>query len=332
MKKAGSSKSISSPGRADKFPPPLMRFLRSNVGSKSSRGRTTRASPMMFLRKNKNHVPIETTQEPSSPKVTCIGQVRVRRSSKGSRSCSTRRSISVRKQQKQDTNNQRKRPCCCNLPVKLHNPSSLFLAFKKVVCCFQFKHCGKKVDSSSSRVESTERVQSHRVSTSSSISNTTESIDNVGVVTGGKESFVSSVANPPKDALILTRCRSAPYRSSSLASRFWGSPLNHSDTSPKSQSPQKHCQELEEEVVRPLPPVLETPILPEGENGDLESRKSNESEEMQSSINEGSRKDEEINGGGAYVHPLLLTRCKSEPARTGERLNPTRFSELESQS
>ncbi|KAL2481443.1 protamine P1 family protein [Abeliophyllum distichum] len=73
------SKPISSPSRGEKFPPPLMmRFLRSNVGSRS-RGRL-RSSPMFYLRTKKNV--IETTQEPSSPKVTCIGQVRVRRSSK----------------------------------------------------------------------------------------------------------------------------------------------------------------------------------------------------------------------------------------------------------
>ncbi|KAM0024601.1 hypothetical protein Hdeb2414_s0022g00617681 [Helianthus debilis subsp. tardiflorus] len=77
------TKPISSPGRttittSEKFPPPLMRFLRSNVGNKSRR--RSRASPM-FVRK-KNTLIETTTQEPSSPKVTCIGQVRVSRSKK----------------------------------------------------------------------------------------------------------------------------------------------------------------------------------------------------------------------------------------------------------
>ncbi|KAI8001371.1 hypothetical protein LOK49_LG09G01417 [Camellia lanceoleosa] len=65
----------SSLSKIDKFPPPLIRFLRSNVGSKS-RGKS-RPSPM-FMRKNNTTTTsmIETTQEPSSPKVTCIGQVR----------------------------------------------------------------------------------------------------------------------------------------------------------------------------------------------------------------------------------------------------------------
>jgi hypothetical protein len=58
-----STKPISSPGRTNKFPLPLMRFLRSNVGSKS-RGKS-RSSPMFVRKKN---AAIET-QESSSPKV-----------------------------------------------------------------------------------------------------------------------------------------------------------------------------------------------------------------------------------------------------------------------
>ena len=34
--------------------------------------------------------------------------------------------------------------------------------------------------------------------------------------------FVSPISTPLKNAFLLTRCRSAPYRSSSLVSRFWG--------------------------------------------------------------------------------------------------------------
>ncbi|KAE8689736.1 Detected protein of unknown function [Hibiscus syriacus] len=68
-----SSNPISSPCRADKYPPQLMRFLTSKGASRSSRGRS-RSSPM-FVRKKKAAV---ETQEPSSPKVTCVGQVRVK--------------------------------------------------------------------------------------------------------------------------------------------------------------------------------------------------------------------------------------------------------------
>ncbi|KAH1233071.1 hypothetical protein GmHk_09G025594 [Glycine max] len=56
-----------------------MRFLKSNDASRSNR--KSKSSPM-FVRK-KNTTTIETqTQEPSSPKVTCIGQVRGKRPSK----------------------------------------------------------------------------------------------------------------------------------------------------------------------------------------------------------------------------------------------------------
>ncbi|MCD7462812.1 hypothetical protein HAX54_049395 [Datura stramonium] len=339
----GLSKPISSPGRTEKFPPPLMRFLRSNVGSRS-RGRT-RASPM-FMRNNnnnkKNNVSIETTQEPSSPKVTCIGQVRVRRPSKSTGNRRTRRSSSIRKQQKHQKQQERQKgPCCCNFRVKLQRPKSLISVVRKWVGCFRFGYCGgrrRRVETvdSSSRVESTQRVQS-RVSTTSS-----DSIENAAAtatvktepfVTDNEDGFMSSNSNtPPKNALILTRCRSAPYRSSSLAGRFWGSPLNHSSSETENQIPQINVQQN---------PVLENPISSpkDDENGDLVSRKSHgseqEEEETQSSINGGSssREEEQKNGGGDHVHPLLLTRCKSEPARTGERLiNPTRFTEPDPQS
>ncbi|KAG5106554.1 hypothetical protein JHK82_043524 [Glycine max] len=73
------AKPILSLGRTEKFPPPLMRFLRSNVASRSSR--RYKSSPM--FRRKKNSTTIETqTQEPSSPKVMCMGQVRVKCPSK----------------------------------------------------------------------------------------------------------------------------------------------------------------------------------------------------------------------------------------------------------
>ncbi|KAK4353326.1 hypothetical protein RND71_028844 [Anisodus tanguticus] len=297
----GSAKPISSPGRTEKFPPPLMRFLKSNVGNKS-RGRT-RASPM-FMRKN-NNVFLETSQEPSSPKVTCIGQVRVRRSSKST--ATTRQSSSTRKKQQQK---KQRKSCCCNIRCKKINiPKSLVSILKKWVRCY----CGKRIQTV--EVESTQRAQSRVIEST---------IENVITTTTN-----ANFNNPPKNALLLTRCRSAPYRSSSLASRFWGSPLSSLDdtesqrpqsnveslasrlwSSPlnsldttESQRSQNNVRELEEEKS-----VLENPISPG-------SRKSLGSEEMQSSINGGEEEEEEKNGGGDFVHPLLLTRCKSEPAR-----------------
>lgn len=275
MEKKGSSKSLSSPRRMEKFPPPLMRFLRSNVGSKSSRGRSIRASPMFMRSKNKDNIIVQTTQEPSSPKVTCIGQVRVRRTSN---------SIGkIRKQQRRRGGKEEKQegpPCCCKI-VKLQG-------LKKWVCCFQL---GRKVESAGT-------------TTTNRIFEESERRD------GYVDSNSNSNSNPPKNALSLTRCRSAPYRSSSLASKFWGSPDNNI----------REPEEAEEQPPPPLPILeKEKPIAPEAVIGGLDSKKSSETEEIQSSS---------INDEIVKVHPLLLTRCKSEPARTGERLNPIRFSDI----
>ncbi|KAL0333348.1 UNVERIFIED_CONTAM: hypothetical protein Sangu_1491000 [Sesamum angustifolium] len=59
-----SSKRIPSPSAAEQFPRPLMTFLKSK-----SRGRS-RSTPMFAS------AVTEPTQDPSSPEVTCIGQVR----------------------------------------------------------------------------------------------------------------------------------------------------------------------------------------------------------------------------------------------------------------
>ncbi|KAG5408005.1 hypothetical protein IGI04_004324 [Brassica rapa subsp. trilocularis] len=77
-----SRRPVSSPGQVEKYPPPFMGFLKSNSngGSRSrsrSKGRS-RASPL-FVRRNKSAA-AAVSQEPSSPKVTCMGQVRVKRS------------------------------------------------------------------------------------------------------------------------------------------------------------------------------------------------------------------------------------------------------------
>nr|GMD69919.1 chromo domain-containing protein cec-1 [Ipomoea batatas] len=137
----GLSKPISSPGRTDKFPPPLMRFLRSNAGSRS-RGRS-RSSPM-FMRK-KNSVAIETTQEPSSPKVTCIGQVRVKRSSKSSSTAGAGISRSKSHRKTRRTSSSKQQPCwwvrklliCRGISLKFRKPQPISSFFRKwaFFCC-----------------------------------------------------------------------------------------------------------------------------------------------------------------------------------------------------
>ncbi|RVW39730.1 hypothetical protein CK203_074606 [Vitis vinifera] len=227
-----SSKTMSSPGRTEKFPPPLMRFLRSNVGSRS-RGRS-RSSPMFVRKKN---TAIET-QEPSSPKVTCIGQVRVRRSKQGSGKATKAR--------------KKTRGWCRWI--------------RNALCCNHF----------------------------------------VGRL-------------KPKPFRPVWR-KSAPYRSSSLASRFWGSPLateEEQKTEPENTDQQNPASENEPSS---RDSAAESRTDPET---DRDSEYLNQSEDSTSERSTKPTKTEAFKTGEeATAHPLILTRCKSEPARTGARLNP----------
>ncbi|PIN17940.1 hypothetical protein CDL12_09399 [Handroanthus impetiginosus] len=294
------SKPISSPNRAEKFPPPLMRFLRSNVGSRS-RGRS-RSSPMFYLR-SKKRVPgvIETTQEPSSPKVTCIGQVRVRRSSK-----------SKAKKTGGGAANRRRRwwfkktLCCGKISSRFRSrkrPFRRLFSFCKWGSFFRSGYC-KKVDATedSFRVysKSTEKNENivRNCSSNSESDYSRNKYENLGDLAQEiKRDFLVGSSSPPKNALLLTRCRSAPYRSSSLAGRFWGSPLSEE----KKENEAENEEKSEES---------EKPKISEENSKKLEENSVNKVQDFKGII-----------GGGA-VHPLLLTRCKSEPARTGERLIP----------
>ncbi|KAL3531912.1 hypothetical protein ACH5RR_005433 [Cinchona calisaya] len=327
MKMKISAKPISSPNRTDKFPTPLMmRFLRSNVGSRSRGSRSSRSSPIFIMRTKKNAAAVinnDAQQEPSSPKVTCIGQVRARRSSsKAKKSKSKRPSRSTTPSKHPCSCSPvcsccvpRSHFCCCQCSIpRFRKPRSFCRLFcKKWVTFFSFGYC-RKVDSTrddcSSRVEeSIPRGQKH---VNSATSNASSDVEENG---GEKqEDFVESFSSsPPKNALLLTRCRSAPYRSSSLAGRFWGSPLRTSETeTEKEKSPKKEVQEPQEGE-------MEMPKSPNNCGTEaVESRNScnHESEELESSSNI------QANNNTSNIHPLILTRCKSEPARSGERLNP----------
>ncbi|KAG6427406.1 hypothetical protein SASPL_111650 [Salvia splendens] len=231
--KGSISKPLSSPRRAEKFPPPLMRFLRSNVGSRSRSRSRSRSSPIFNLR-GRRSAPA-AIEEPSSPKVTCIGQVRIRRS-KATRAVKKRR---------------RWKSLCFG-----NNPLGGLLC--KCSSIFGWGY-SKKVDS---KIENLSN--GHYESPAEN-----------------KRGFMETYS-PPKNALMLTRCRSAPYRSSSLGGRFWG--FDNEDKSDElaiSSNSEKEEEELEE----------------------MENSAENV-EEMKKI------------GGDAQ----RLRRCKSEPASTGERL------------
>ncbi|CAI0472394.1 unnamed protein product [Linum tenue] len=332
-----SAKPISSPGRAEKYyPPPLMRFLRSNVGNKS-RGRS-RSSPL-FVRKRNAATAMEAP-EPSSPKVTCMGQVRVRRQTKkkrlrgsdckrrnwipdalffscchGGGSCSSLRG--KKKKKKTKKKNHRGRGC-------FRRP-----AWPKWTQFF--------------RVGSTRKSEIREDRNDPDLGSSLEEEEEgeARSVCAAKAFACSSPANsPPRNALLLIRSRSAPYRSSSLASRFWGSPVgSEEETEERKQSTEqdssltskRESSSFEEESDK------ESRLDPENEETRLGVFKDFEGS-VESVVKErlmeqtaATKLEEEEEKVGEYAEaitspprrPVVLTRCKSEPARiAGEKLDP----------
>lgn len=319
------TKPMSSPGRAEKYPPPLMRFLRSNVGSRS-RGRS-RSSPMFVLRKKSAAI---ETQEPTSPKVTCMGQVRVKRSSKQQQQQQPqqpppgKRTGAPTKRRCKWMDKNKKNGCFCRrFKVKRLKPRSL----KPVWCKWVLFFRGSFRRKSKIREDSLEK-DSKFGDKSESFVQENEHEHEEGAREAAKV-FVSPASTPPKNAFLLTRCRSAPYRSSSLASRFWGEEEEDTETE---QAEAKTDQESGGEE---NPTSRRESIC---RDSDQQPRKDPETEEklsffkefegpidkirerfVKSANIEAEEEEEEL---VTTIRPLILTRCKSEPARTGEKLDP----------
>ncbi|XWS59706.1 hypothetical protein CRYUN_Cryun08bG0144900 [Craigia yunnanensis] len=297
-----SSKPIASPGRTENYPPPLMRFLSSNGGSKS-RGRS-RSSPMFVRKKNTS---IET-QEPSSPKVTCIGQVRVEHS-KESGSKPGRPGAPTRGRSRCKWI--RNALFFHHFPGKVKAKPFFRSSWKKWGAFFHMGSCRKpkiREDSSKFGNKIEDSVEE----------NEEESEEDE------KEAKIfvsSSCPSPPKNALILTRCRSAPYRSSSLACRFWGSPLANQETKEETEETELENRGFKEEEN----PTSEKESI--FRNSDQRSQTDSKTEEKSCFSKEFEEKKIEKNEElkteqYGNIRPLILTRCKSEPARTAERLDP----------
>lgn len=328
-----STKPISSPGRTEKFPPPLMRFLRSNVGSRS-RGRS-RSSPM-FVRKKSTAI---ETQEPSSPKVTCMGQVRVRRSSKqaATRTGESRRREAHGRRCKWIRN----ALSCRHFSGKIKPKSwSCGPVWCKWVSFFQvgFRRKSQIRENSSkfgSRNEDSEEEEEDE-----------EEEDDEENEREANKVFVRSSSTPPKNALLLTRCRSAPYRSSSLASRFWGSPLRSKETGEEEEEEEHRRTELKNSTIinnkdenKPTSELESIASIPHHQEAIIEPKIEEEKlglfKELEDSIREriaksANTEESKTAGGGeedelspTTSRPLILTRCKSEPARTAaKKLDP----------
>ncbi|XP_043687492.1 DNA ligase 1 [Telopea speciosissima] len=265
-----SSKSILSPARTDKLrestlslSSSLSRRLRSNGSMKGGQ-----ASPM-FPTGNKKRGSTFENPEPSSPKVTCIGQVRVKKKKQGKkmRARSTRRGeASFRKtEQPQDGIQQQHNQEC--LPHRnqrwVHIPLTICEALREFNC---FLPCRSRCSSANER-EKEEKEEKTTTNTTSSGScdavfarwlmaiqegqeekgteialmvgeektrENTEAVE-VNVMDIDEKEEVKeeiedeedkrvSICIPPRNALLLMRCRSEPFRVSSLSNRFWDSP------------------------------------------------------------------------------------------------------------
>ncbi|XP_038721282.1 transcriptional regulator ATRX [Tripterygium wilfordii] len=321
------TKPISSPGRTEKFPPPLMRFLRTNVGSKS-RGRS-RSSPMFVLRKKSTVI---EAQEPSSPKVTCMGQVRVRRSKQSGTNSSTRTRASR-------TNTSGRRRCkwirnslsCYFVNKKFKKPKSLKTVWRKWVLFFHVDFKGRR---RSKTREDSPKIESRFGNKSEDLE---QDDDREDIEEKASRVYASSsISSPPKNALLLTRSRSAPYRSSSLASRFWGSPLANEETEQQKQEEEEEQTE-QDESREDENPTSNTESI--GEDSGPNSRRDPEmdpnnilkftdidgaeSESVRERFSSDARIEEvKSTEEVENARPWKLTRCKSEPARIAATLDP----------
>ncbi|KAF8096011.1 hypothetical protein N665_0319s0029 [Sinapis alba] len=258
---------VSSPGQVEKYPTPFMGFLKSNSngGSRSrSKGRS-RASPL-FVRRNKS--PAAVTQEPSSPKVTCMGQVRVKRSKP--------------KIQPESRENPTRKRCEWIRNASFRNglagkikTSSFWPKWK----LFTFR-CSrqKEKDSPISQLD--------RPVTESAVEEEEEEEENFKIP---KLTVSPASSTPPINALLLTRSRSAPYSSSSLAFRFWE---------------ENNEREAESRNER------EQNVRSESTNSEVATAKMN-------GVNEPATN---IDGNEVGRTKLELRRSKSAPARIGEKM------------
>ncbi|KAF8101832.1 hypothetical protein N665_0201s0145 [Sinapis alba] len=278
-----SSGPVSSPGRTEN-PPLLMRFLRTNAGSRSrhrSRSRSRSKRPIFFRRKNATE-----TQEPSSPKVTCMGQVRINRSKKPKPGTNR---VAGGHLHGGATESRRRRRCgwvknafsCHPFSGKL-KPTCFSPAWRKWKSFTNVSFSRKSEKrSASSRSEpiffSRSTVEPEEVRKKERKQEEDEA-----------DSDKSFPATPPRNAFLLTRCRSAPYRSPSLGGDNF---LEQEEEETKESHFQRHGND----------------IIASPENVSVSSV----TEEVKRCVL-----------GSPRRQCMVLTRCKSEPARLGEKLVP----------
>ncbi|CAN8284949.1 unnamed protein product [Cochlearia groenlandica] len=291
------SRPVSSPGRPDN-PPLLMRFLRTNIGSRS-RGRSRSKKPIFFRRRNTTATTTETHEEPTSPKVTCMGQIRINRSKKPKPE--TGRRVFAGRERR------------CGFFRRPFAGKACFSPVWRKWKTFSHVSFSRKSEkmSNSSRSEpifgrstvKPEEIQRKQIREEEEEEEEEEK----------EESLI--VTTPPRNALFLTRCRSAPYSRSPSSldhNSLWEeirdikeAPFRRFDDDDVISSPEKLLGS-KDSTVR----VTET---------EDKGRESTASEESKRCV---LRSGRELTAKSPRGQCLVLTRCNSEPSRVGEKLVP----------
>ncbi|KAL5565324.1 hypothetical protein UlMin_028488 [Ulmus minor] len=276
-----SSKSILSPGRAREssqvsLSSSLSRRLKTSGSLKGG------ASPMFPTTGKKRGCAFENP-EPSSPKVTCIGQVRVKTKKQGKkmRSRSKRREASFRKGEQALTGAAGSEECLphrtqkwvhlplticealrgfgaefnCFLPCRSSCMTSEKEKEEKGVRSEDGRSCGaifarwlvasREIELVVGEEERTERSSSQRREVFEGIEFKEEAKEIE--VEEEEEEERASVCVPPKNALLLMRCRSDPVKMAALANRFWEAPVpNEEEEEEEEENEDSHkCKEAE---------------------------------------------------------------------------------------
>ncbi|KAL6624318.1 hypothetical protein ACP70R_031639 [Stipagrostis hirtigluma subsp. patula] len=333
-----------SPGRAEKpqlpapAPPGLARLLL----SKSRRGGRSRRAPAtspMFVSRGRSRA---ADGEPSSPKVTCIGQVRMRKGKKGKKTAAAAaaapKAAAAEKGAKGYCRclkkaflcgglfefDRRRRPKAPEPEVVERTRRSPWVFSGRDVAAVAA--APKAVDPGRGRVEEEDDEEAEvGVGVFGSIRR--EEAEELGINGGGDddqkedeeepELVSSATTTPPKNALLLMRCRSAPQnRTSPLTSRF---PV----TAP-SPSPTREALAAAAEIAASPSPRKPERVSSPALEGDGEKRQGAVAvqpqeqeaggEDEQGDAEEEEDEEEEMRCSSA--RPLVLQRCKSEPATT----------------
>lgn len=332
-----------SPGRAEKqlpAPPGLARLLlsKSRRGGGGGRSRRAPATSPMFVSRGRGGAGRDAAAaadgEPSSPKVTCIGQVRMRKGKKGKKAAAASKVAAPEKGRGYCRClkkaflcgglfdfDRRRRPKAPSPEVVERSRRSPWVFSSRDVAVAA---APKQPDPRGEHAEEDEEMEASAGGVFRSLEG--EEAERLGINGGGDdkeedeeeeeeeaELVSSATTTPPKNALLLMRCRSAPQnRSSPLTSRFpvAAAPSPTKDAaaaaeiaapSPrKSQKASAAAEAQHEERQEEMASVQEQEEVREEEEEDVDDDDDYDEEDMRCSS----------------ARPLVLPRCKSEPATT----------------